>query len=66
MSTGIYTLLWRNVYDNSEPPSRPGPRELKRPKHTNIVKFSCRFFSFDHVGISTVDALATPVPRSGW
>lgn len=53
----------RNIYEeckNSEIASK-----LKRPKDVNIVKFSCYFFSSDHGGISTADALATPVLYSG-
>ncbi len=65
MSKVIYNLLWRKVCHNSEPPRRADPRELKRPKRTNIVLFSSYFFSSDHVGISTVAAIATRVPHSG-
>jgi hypothetical protein len=64
MSKVIYNLLWRKVYHNSEPPCQANPRELQRPKRTNMVLFSSCFFSSDHVGISTVAAIATRVPHS--
>jgi hypothetical protein len=65
MSKVFYKLLWIKVCYKSEAPRRAKPRELKRPKRLIIVKISCHFFSSDHGGISSVVAIATPVPRSG-